>query len=384
MTDFRIKKRSQKVKLVYISVFLFLLTFICYTTFASDENLDELLEKLDKYITEAARSEKFSGSVLLAKDGKPFFKKAYGFASRRFWVPNKIDTKFNLGSMNKMFTTIAVAQLAEKGKLSYTDKVGKYLGEKWIKPENGEKVTIHHLLTHTSGLGDFFSNVFFQSSKLRFLSVNDYQILVKDMELQFEPGAKWSYSNAGFILLGAIIEKVAEMDYFEYMRKNVYNKANMINSDCYEMDKPVPNLAIGYEKRETDDGREYWQNNLFFHEVKGAPAGGGFSTVEDLLNFEIALRNGTLVSTETWKLLITERAGPPEGPKKWGYGFIIENDEKLGRIVGHGGGFFGINSNLDMYLDTGYTAAVMSNIGEGADVVSGEIKNVIQSLVNKE
>ena len=349
----------------------------------SDDTAKSLLKQLDKYITEKVSAEKFSGSVLLAKDGKSFFKKAYGFASRRFWVPNKVDTKFNLGSMNKMFTTIAVAQLIEKGRLSYQDKVGKYLGKEWISPENGEKITIHHLLTHTSGLGDFFSEVYWQSSKLLFFSVNDYQILVKDMELQFQPGTKWSYSNAGFVLLGAIIEKVAEMDYFDYVRENIYKKANMINSDSYEMDKPVPNLAIGYQKRKYEDGKERWQNNLFFHESKGSPAGGGFSTVEDLLNFDIALRGGTLVSQETWKLLITERAGPSEGKKKWGYGFIIENKEKLGRIVGHGGGFFGLSSNLDMYLDSGYTVVVMSNYGDGVEVVSEEIQKVIHSLVRK-
>lgn len=350
----------------------------------SDDTPKSLLKRLDKYITKTVTDEKFSGSVLLAKDGKPFFKKAYGFASRRFWAPNKVDTKFNLSSMNKMFTTIAVAQLVEKGKLSYQDKVGKYLGKEWINPENGEKVTIHHLLNHTSGLGDFFSEVYWQSSKLLFFSVNDYQVLVKDMELKFEPGTRWSYSNAGFILLGAIIEKVAEMDYFDYMKESIYKKANMANSDCYEMETPVPNLAIGYQKRKYEDGKERWQNNLFFHESKGSPAGGGFSTVEDLLNFDIALRSGTLVSQETWKFLITERAGPPEGNKKWGYGFIIENNENLGRIVGHGGGFFGISSNLDMYMDSGYTVVVLSNYGGGVEAVSEEIQKVIQSLVSRQ
>lgn len=366
-----------------IIFFVFLLVFFSHGVLDSADSLEELLGKLDKHLTDAAEAEIFSGSVLLAKDGKPLFKKSYGMASRRFWVPNKTDTKFNLGSMNKMFTTIAVAQLAEKGKLSYTDKVGKYLGEEWIKPENAEKITIHYLLTHTSGLRDFFTEVFFNSSKTRFLSVDNYQILLKDMDLLFEPGTRWSYSNEGFILLGAIIEKVSGMDYFEYVLENIHKKANMINSDCYEMDKPVPNLAIGYEKRESEDGNEYWQNNLYFHEMKGSPAGGGFSTVEDLLNFAIALRSNTLISPTTWKLLITERAGPPEGSKKWGYGFIIENHEKLGRIVGHSGGFFGISSTLDIYLDSGYTVVVMTNYGGGVEVVSGEIQKVIQSLVSK-
>lgn len=370
-------------KYLWIITLLLILSFGYQCKSKPAKPLDGLLDDLDEYITEAVKAEKFSGSVLLAEDGKAFFKKAYGFASRRFWVPNKVDTKFNLGSMNKMFTTIAVAQLVERGKLSYQDKVGDYLGGDWIKPENAERITIHHLLTHTSGLGDFFSRAFFQTSKLLFLSVDDYQTLVKDMELQFEPGTRWSYSNAGFVLLGAIIEKVTGEDYFDYVRKNIYQKANMINSDCYEMFKPVPNLAVGYQKRKTEEGREEWQNNLFYHEVKGCPAGGGFSTVEDLLNFDIALRSGALVSQKTWESLITERAGPPEGPKKWGYGFILENHENLGRIVGHGGGFFGISSVLDMYLDTGHTVAVMSNYGDGVDVISGEVRKVIRSLVKE-
>ena len=101
-----------------------------------------------------------------------------------------------------------------------------------------------------------------------------------------------------------------------------------------------------------------------------------------MLNFDRALRSGALVSQKTWKLLITERAGPPEGNKKWGYGFIIENNEKLGRFVGHTGGFFGISSVLDMYLDTGYTLVIMSNYGDGVEVVYGEIQKVIHSLVS--
>jgi CubicO group peptidase (beta-lactamase class C family) len=213
--------------------------------------------------------------------------------------------------------------------------------------------------------------------------VDDYQVLVRNMKPGFEPGSSWSYSNAGFVLLGAIVERLSGMDYFKYVLENIHQRAGMINTDCYEMDRPVPNLAIGYEKRERKDGSPYWQNNLYFHEMKGSPAGGGFSTAEDLLNFDIALRDGTLVLPETWKLLITERARPSDGPKVWGYGFIIENHETLGRIVGHGGGFFGISSNMEMYLDHGFTTVVLSNYGGGSDVVSGEIREVIKDLIKE-
>jgi CubicO group peptidase (beta-lactamase class C family) len=131
-----------------------------------------------------------------------------------------------------------------------------------------------------------------------------------------------------------------------------------------------------------EDGSEQWQNNLFYHEVKGCPAGGGFSTVEDLLNFDIALRSGSLINSETWEMLTTERTGPPEGHERWGYGFLIKKHDKLGRIVGHGGGWFGISSTLDMYLDTGYTVAIMSNFGGGVEAISDKIQSVLQSLLN--
>lgn len=180
----------------------------------------QLAHWLDGYLSRLAAADVFSGSILVAKNGRPFFQKAYGLASQSFKVSNRVDTKFNLGSMNKMFTAVAIAQLVEQGKLSFDDTIGKVLPD-YPNREVAEKVKIHHLLTHTSGLDDYFTPTFFDSSRERFRAVKDYLPLFVNQPLKFQPGEKWSYSNAGFMLLGAVIEKLSGQDYFTYIREHV-------------------------------------------------------------------------------------------------------------------------------------------------------------------
>src|SRR5262249_5589595 len=150
------------------------------------------------------------------------------------------------------------------------------------------------LLSHTSGLGNFFNDKFESASRLRFRTVKDFYALFVDDPLKFEPDAKFAYSNAGYIVLGAIIEKVSGQDYFDYTRKHIYTPAGMTDTDCYDVDADVPNLATGYTKRNAPSGS--LRTNTFLHVVKGGPPGGGYSTVEDLLKFDIALRNHRLLS----------------------------------------------------------------------------------------
>ena len=233
----------------------------------------------------------FSGSVVVAHDGKPILSRAYGLASRAHDVPNRTNTKFNLGSMNKMFTGVAVAQLAEKGRLAFTDPIGKHLTD-YPNKAVAEKVTLHHLLTHTSGVGDYFNDKYMEAAKDRFRTVQDFFPLFVDKPLEFEPGAKFRYSNAGFMILGAVIEKVSGQSYFDYVRDHVYQPAGMADTDAYEMDQDTPNLATGYRRTNLYGQPEVGprRNNLFLHVFKGGPAGGGFSTAEDLIRFAAAPR----------------------------------------------------------------------------------------------
>jgi CubicO group peptidase (beta-lactamase class C family) len=307
----------------------------------------------------------FSGAVLVAKGDKVLLTAAGGEASKAFHVPNNVDTKFNLGSMNKMFTATAVMRLVEEGTLALDEPIAKYVDESWLPKDATSKITIRHLLTHSSGLGSYFNEAYDKSSRALFRKLDDYKPLIKDDRPAFEPGSRFQYSNTGMFLLGVVLEKATGRDYFEHVRKAIYEPAGLTNTDCYEMDVPNENLAIGYSP---DPGSPSgWRNNLYSHVLKGGPAGGGFSTVKDLHKFALALLGGKYVSSKTREMMWTDQL-----KANYGFGFTID-DGPAGKVVGHSGGFEGINSRLDIYLASGYIVAVMSNVDMGAGPLARKI-----------
>lgn len=195
----------------------------------------EMAKELDSFVQKLAEADLFSGTVLLAKDGKTIYQKAVGIANKDFNAPNKIDTKFNLGSMNKMFTAVAIAQLVERGKLSFDDPLSKFLPD-FPDKESAEKIKIKQILTHTAGLGGYFSQKFQEASRDRFRTVDDMMKLAREEKILFEPGSRWQYSNTGFLVLGAVIEKASGQSYYDFVRENIYKPSGMTNSDCYELD----------------------------------------------------------------------------------------------------------------------------------------------------
>lgn len=330
-------------------------------------------QELGAAVKKLADADVFSGTVLLAKDGVLVFKGTFGVANKDFNVPNRLDTKFNLGSMNKMFTAVAIAQLVERGKLSFEDPLSKFLPE-FPDKESAQKIKIKHLLTHTAGLGGYFSEKWDESSRALYRTVDDMmQRAVTDEKPLFEPGSRWQYSNTGMLVLGKVIEKVSGQSYYDYVRENIAKPAGMSNTDCYELDHVNPNLAIGYEKQYGNGGVTF-VNNIFSHVMRGGPQGGGYSTVEDLLKFAIALRANKLVGAEYVKQLLS--AKPDLNSPTYGYGFQI--DPAL-QVAGHGGGFLGISSNLDMFLGNGWTAIVMSNYGQGARPVQQKMRELVRA-----
>lgn len=316
-----------------------------------------LIRQVKAYVGQLVAEEKFSGALLIAKAGQPILTQAFGLASIAHQTPNRIDTKFNLGSMNKMFTAVAIAQLAEQGKLAFNDPIAKHLPD-YPNQAVATKVTIHHLLTHTSGLADYFNDKFMEASRARFRTVQDFFPLFVDEPLQFAPGSRWAYSNSNFIVLGAIIEAVSGQAYFDYVREQIYQPAGMINTDAYELDHEIPNLATGYTRA---PGESEWRNNLFEHVIKGGPAGGGYSTVEDLLRFAQALTEHRLLSAESTVLITTGKVAiPHRDDAQYAYGFGVETINGYRRF-GHSGGFTGINSQLNIYPELGYVVVVMGN-----------------------
>jgi CubicO group peptidase (beta-lactamase class C family) len=336
----------------------------------------EIVQRLEAYVDELGTTGRFSGAVAVTKDGKPVLQRAWGLASRAWNAPNRMDTRFNLGSMNKMFTAVAIGQLLERGKVALDDKVGRYLPD-FGNADVRARVTIRHLLTHTSGLGSFFNDEF-EARKLRIREVRDYLPIIAHEKLAFEPGARWSYSNSGFILLGAIVEVASGENYFQYIRNHIYGPAGMHDTDCYDLATDPPRLATGYTRIAPDgkpDPEGRWWSNIFLHVVRGGPAGGGYATAPDVVRFAAALRNGTLLEPDTLTDFTTGKVDV-RGGERYAYGFV---DQSLRghRIVGHSGGFAGINANLDMFWDDGWVVVVMSNVDGGAMAVQDKARELI-------
>ena len=338
--------------------------------------LDEagVVSELGGYLDRLERAGVFSGAVLVAKDGKVVLTRAMGIANRDFDAPMALDTKMNLGSMNKMMTGVAIMQLVEAGKISLDDPISKHLDASWLPNVDKESVKVVHLLTHTSGLGSYFTREWDERSRAMLRTVDDWKPLVASETLAFTPGSEWRYSNTGMLIAGAVVESASGTSYDAYVKERITGPAGMTGTACYELDLVNKNLAVGYEPV-TIDGERTFRNNIFMHVMKGGPAGGGYSTVEDLFRFDRALRSGVLLSEPS--LAALWRAYPEVSSPGYGIGFGIDQTP-AGRRVGHSGGFPGISGDLAMYLDEGWTVAVLSNTGGGAPMVSNKARQLIE------
>src|SRR5882724_3189293 len=250
----------------------------------------DLTARLAKTLDSLATAGEFSGVVLLAKDGAPVFERAYGLADREAHTPNTIETAFNLGSINKFFTQIAIRQLADAGKLD----VDSSLARAWPDYPNQDvarRVTIRQLLQHRSGIqGNIFAA---PQVKTRHdvVTLQDYFQLFHNEPLQFEPGSKQQYSNAGYIVLGLLIERLSGENYYEYVRRHIYEPAGMAQTGSWRVDRWPANTALGYTRGGEDAAPSTpLRRNTDFLPGKGSSAGGGYSTAHDLLRLLNALR----------------------------------------------------------------------------------------------
>jgi len=336
-----------------------------------DKGLDDvqIVEKLDGYMGERAAGGDFSGSVLLAKNGEILFAQAYGLADRERGTENTLDTPINLGSMNKMFTGLAVAQLVAGGKLAYNDTVGKYIPD-YPDKQVRDEVTVHQLLTHTSGMGSYWTDAYTQS-KNSLRTVADFAALCEDMPLGFEPGSDYGYSNCGPVVLGMIIEAVTGQDYYNYIRTHVYAPAGMQHSGHFNKVETESGKAIGYFVPREAGATDLVSN---FEDLGyiGSPAGGGYASANDLLSFATALYNGSLIDAPHREELTTFKVqqGPDEG-----YAYLYADNRINGqRYIGHNGGAPGINAEFSVFPDSGYTIVVLSNTDFNASPVADQIR----------
>ena len=287
-------------------------------------------------VKDAATRGDFSGAVLVTRAGRVLHRGAVGLASRETGAANTPDTKFNLGSINKIFTQLALEQLAAEGKLALADPIGKHVSG---LPEATARVTLEQLLAHRGGTGDIFGPRYDAYDKSRLRELRDWLPLFASEPLEFEPGTRQRYSNAGYVLLGLAIETVTGRPYHDVVRERIFAPAGMKDTDAYPVDAAVPNRATGYTSRQgplTDNAASLpW---------RGTSAGGGYSTVDDLGRFADALRGGRL--------------------------------GKKGGALSVGGGAAGINAALRMEGDD--TVVVMANLDPpAARLVADEIGRLL-------
>ena len=314
----------------------------------------QVLDSLEAYLTGEFKADEFSGTVLVVRGGRTVYEKAFGLASREYNIPNRADTKYNLGSINKFFTKIAIGQLVQEGKLSFDDALGKILPE-YPNPNARQKVTIRHLLTMTSGIGDFFGEDYDATPKDRIRSIRDYLPLFTGKPLAFEPGTQRKCSNGGYVVLGAVIEKITGGSYYDYVREHVTKPAGMEDTDFFEADAPTPNLAMGYTRGEEGRKDSPWWNNIYTRPARGSSAGGGYSTAPDMLKFSQALKANKFLTPEYTDWLLNDRE-PSRGGKH------TKSGHKEGKGgLGIAGGAPGINAMLEMDLEREYTVIVLSN-----------------------
>lgn len=320
------------------------------------------------------KSNDFSGCVTMTDGAETILDECRGLAERRFNVPIDHTTKFHIGSMSKMFTAVAIAQLVEAGKLSWDDTLAFRVPE-YPDQASAEKITVWQLLHHTSGLGDFLVPELYERRE-KFVDPKDYLGLIALQPKVGEPDAEWSYSNAGFMLLGRIIENVSGEGYSDYIQRNVFIPAGMTASGYDRVDDIVPGLAVGYYRE--GPFSTVWKSDWLKVPYAGGPAGGGYSTSADLVRFSEALRTGKLVKPETLAKMFADPVSAGPGGYAAGFGDRLSHGR---HIRGHAGGIEGTDANLAIVWETGVTVALTSNQGPGQYwLFSERIADLVASL----
>lgn len=312
----------------------------------------KIQDELDTYMKALEKNRNFHGSVLVTKDGKILLDKGYGFSNLEQNTMNKPQTKFAIGSMTKQFTAMAIMQLNEKGLINVDDKISKYFPEL----PNGEKITIHNLLTHTSGLMNYTDLSEFWALKPDNKDPLTVINLIKDMPLEFEPGKQFKYCNTNYVLLGMIVENVTGMTLEDYLQKNIFAPLNMTNTGiCYGKNNQYHDATpySGYlEVVPVDD-------DLTLTQAYGA--GSMYSTVEDLYRWDQALKTEKLVKKATLDKIFKEHIAFSE-TDGYGYGWMISNTEN-GKEIYHNGNTLGFTSNIARYMDKGISIIILTNNG---------------------
>ncbi|OXB06667.1 serine hydrolase [Flavobacterium plurextorum] len=357
---------KQSIKSIAVCTMLLLFTVSLFAQNKAQQ-IEQLLAKYNEY-------GQFNGSALVAENGKVIFKKGFGSANMEWNIPNQTDTKFRLGSISKQFTALLIVKLAEEGKIKLDVPITTYLPD--YPKANGDKITIHQLLTHTSGIPNYTSLPnFFKDKSRNPYTPEEFVKTFSSLPLDFTPGEKFNYSNSGYFLLGYIIEKISGKTYEQYLQEIIFTPLKMVNSGYDHSDIILKNRAAGYERQ----GKAI-RNAAYLDMSLPYAAGSLYSTVEDLFLWDQALYTNKLLTEKSMESLFKPYIKAWNG--FYGYGwstYEVPNGEnsKL-NVVEHGGGINGFNTIISRIPADKNLVVLLNNTG---GTVLGEMNTAIRAIL---
>jgi CubicO group peptidase (beta-lactamase class C family) len=322
----------------------------------------EIVRELHEYAARLEAADVLSGTVTLRRNDSTLFERAFGLARREPPVANTLASRFELASLSKLFTAVAIGQLVERGQLRFEATLAEALPE-YPNRETARRITVHQLLTHTSGLPDFYRNGKIRRYQDSIRTLTDFWPTFALDSLWSAPGTTYDYSNSNYVVLGVIVERFSGMPFETYVQRFIFDSAGMGQSCYCEPDAPrraTPQsrytAGFGPSRRSEPDR---WIEVPSAARTPGAPAGGGLSTGEDLGRFGAAVLRHRLLSDSMTRQLLTPYVSMGGDGHK-GYGFELYEWSGT-RFVGHGGNFWGVMSQIDIYPATGHVVVVLSN-----------------------
>ncbi|PFA67669.1 penicillin-binding protein [Bacillus sp. AFS015802] len=314
-------------------------------------------------IKEHAEKEGFSGTVIVKKQEELLVETAFGHADRSEGRSNSVDTRFGIASGCKLFTAVAICQLVEEERVSFHTPIKECLGSGF--PHFDDKVTIHHLLTHTSGISDYFDEdvmddfeeLWKQTPMYLMRKGEDFLPLFQNGHMKFPPGERFDYNNAGYIILGLVIEKLSGKTVQEYIKEHIFGPANMHTSGYFRLDRLPANTAYGY----IDEPEDSWRTNVFSIPIQGGADGGAYVTGPDMISFWESLLTNKLLSERGTKLISKSHAKVKEGVD-YGYGMWLNQPDKH-HVMGYDPG---VSFHSAYYPEKDIKAVVLSNKSSGA------------------
>ncbi|MEP6932092.1 MAG: serine hydrolase, partial [Flavobacterium sp.] len=362
-------KKQSNCSLLKSIVICVMALFTINMSFAQDKakQIDQLMSLYNQY-------GQLNGSVLVSEHGKVIFKKGYGQANMEWDIPNQPDTKFRLGSISKQFTAFLIVKLAEEGKIKLDAPITTYLPN--YPKGTGEKITVHHLLTHTSGIPNYTSVPKFLQEKSREpYTPEEFIKTFENLPLEFTPGEKFKYSNSGYFILGYIIEKVSGKSFEQYLQETILTPLKMANTGYDHYDIILKKRAAGYEKQ----GKKFINAPYLDMSIPYA-AGSLYSTVEDLYLWDQALYTNKLLSPASMDLLYKPYI--PAGDEAYGYGWFIGEfsngaKDKL-KVIEHGGGINGFNTIISRLPADKNLVVILNNTG---GTILGEMNDAIRAIL---